>query len=70
MCPSQDGSNEFISDMLQDIIPSYATKLALGTSIPLGIVGFDASGAAVCATAATVCFKAFGGAILEVLVGA
>ncbi|KAG5621527.1 hypothetical protein H5410_006745 [Solanum commersonii] len=69
MCPSQDGSNEFTSDKFQEIIPSSSASLASGTSIPLGVVGFDASGAAVCATAATGCFSAFGGAILEVLVG-
>ena len=34
-----------------------------------GAVAFDASRATVCATAATDCFTAFGGDILEVFVG-
>ncbi|TMW80422.1 hypothetical protein EJD97_020299 [Solanum chilense] len=39
-----------------------------GSLIPPGAVVFDASRAAVCATAATNCFTAFGGDILEVFV--
>ena len=70
MCPSHDRSVEFISDRFQEIISSSSTSLSSGTSIPLGVVGFDASGASVCGSAATVYFTAFGGPILEVLVGA
>uniref|UniRef100_K4B5M0 Uncharacterized protein n=1 Tax=Solanum lycopersicum TaxID=4081 RepID=K4B5M0_SOLLC len=40
-----------------------------GPLIPPGAVVFDASRAAVCATAATSCFTAFRGDILEVFVG-
>ena len=44
----------------KEIIHSCSVSLVLGSLIPPGAVVFDASRTAVCATAATSCFTAFG----------
>ena len=53
----------------KEIIHSCSVSLVSGSLIPPGAVVFDASRAVVCASAATNCFTAFLGDILEVFVG-